>query len=186
MSENQLINNYIYNNKINIDKIIDEYSGYIYTIIASVASNNLIQADYEEIISDVFLVIWRKQSKLDQTLPIKPYIAGITRNLVKEKFRHRNVTYDIADYENTIEASNQIDVLLENEGQSTLLKQAIEELNKDESDIVTLYYYDYKQIKEIAQQLKISEAKVKTTLHRARKKLKKILKKRGYQDDRQK
>ena len=43
-----------------------------------------------------------------------------------------------------------------------------------------MFYYNSKKVKEIAEVLGISKPKVKTTLHRVRKKLKSELKKGGY------
>ena len=43
-----------------------------------------------------------------------------------------------------------------------------------------MFYYKSKKIKEISKELNISEAKVKITLHRLRKFVKKKLKERGY------
>ena len=43
-----------------------------------------------------------------------------------------------------------------------------------------MFYYNQKKIKEISKRFKISEAKVKVSLYRTRKLIKKNLKKRGY------
>ena len=53
-------------------------------------------------------------------------------------------------------------------------------MKKEEKQIFIMFYYKSKKIKEISKELNISEAKVKITLHRLRKFVKKKLKERGY------
>ncbi len=43
-----------------------------------------------------------------------------------------------------------------------------------------MFYFNQKKIKEIAKIMKVSEGKVKISLYRTRKYIKKILKERGY------
>ena len=49
---------------------------------------------------------------------------------------------------------------------------ALNELKYEEKQIFIMFYYNSNKIKEIAEMLGISKSKVKTTLHRVRKKLK--------------
>ena len=53
-------------------------------------------------------------------------------------------------------------------------------MKKEDKDIFIMYYYNSKKIKEISKTLNISESKVKTKLHRIKKKLRKELEKNGY------
>ena len=57
------------------------------------------------------------------------------------------------------------------------LEHSLKELKQIDIKIVNLYYYSFKSIKDIAEELDISESNVKTKLHRIRKKLKKQLSK---------
>ena len=66
-----------------------------------------------------------------------------------------------------------------NEG-NNLIEKALENMKEEDREIFLLYYYESKKIKEISKDLNISESKVKTKLHRIRKKLKKELEKGGY------
>ena len=60
--------------------------GYVYIIIKN--SGYLFNdEDIEEIASDVFLTIWKNKEKLDMNKEISPYIAGITKNLLRKKKR---------------------------------------------------------------------------------------------------
>ena len=61
------------------------------------------------------------------------------------------------------------------------LIQEIKKLDNGEYQILINYYYKEKKVKEIAKEFKLSESKVKITLFRIRKKLKKLLKERGME-----
>lgn len=85
--EEKTIDKYIENDALNIEKVINEYSGYIYIIVKNLAKETISKEDIEEIISDVFVKFWNNREKLDKTKPIKNYLAGITKNLIKLKYR---------------------------------------------------------------------------------------------------
>lgn len=167
-------------NLLNMEDIINTYSSYVYTIIKN--SINGIE-DIEEIASDVFVALWRNREKIDLDADLKPYLIGITRNLIKKKYRKfaKDIsTCDICDFENEIESQIEISQVVENEEKEQIILNTINHLQEYEKEIFTLYYYDNKKIKEIASFLEISTAKVKVSLHRIRKKIKKELMKRGY------
>lgn len=56
-------------------------------------------------------------------------------------------------------------------------------MKEEDIEIFNLYYYSSMKIKEIARVLNIPEFKVKSRLHRVRKKIKKELEKGGYSYD---
>lgn len=169
------------NNVLNIELIIQTYNPYIYTILKNCLSN---QEDIEEVLSDVFMVLWKNYSQIDNNIKIKPYLVGITRNLIKKKYRNLNIEYvkseNIEDYENII--SNYIDIenLIETNEKSKIILNTLDNMKEEEKQIFIMFYYKSQKIKEISKQMDISQGKVKTVLHRTRKFIKKKLKERGY------
>lgn len=168
------------NNVLNMELIVNTYSAYVSTIIKNSISNN---EDIEELVSDVFVVLWNNQRKLDSMMNVKPYLIGITKNLIKKKYRELNsdVTLcDIDDYSEKIDSLFDVTKIVENHEREKIILNIIESLKFEEKDIFILFYYKSKKVKEIAKELKISTSKVKVTLHRLRKIIKNELKKRGY------
>ena len=51
------IKNYKNKNNINLEKVIDDYNGYVYKIIRNMVSNNISEEDIEEIVTDTFLIV---------------------------------------------------------------------------------------------------------------------------------
>ena len=99
---NGKIKDYIENNELKLEKIINDYSNYAITIINNMVKDNLNKEDKEEILSETFFVIWKNKNKLDINKNLSSYIAGVTRNLVKEYLRKIRINYNICDYENIL------------------------------------------------------------------------------------
>ena len=164
---------YYKNNELNIDKVIEEFTPYITTIINNGTNCNLSFEDKEEIFSDTFFILWKNQKRLNINVALSSYLAGITRNLIKEKYRKNKINYDIEDFENDIKNSVN---MYESERELIYdIEQKIKGLKNIDIKIVNLFYYSSIPIKDIAKKLNISELNVKTRLHRIRKKIKKEL-----------
>lgn len=180
MKKSNQISNYKKNGTLDIEKIIDEYSGYVYKIIENMSINNMSNEDVEEIMSDTFFVLWKNKEKLEEDKLLSPYIAGIVKNLVKEKTRNNHINYDISDYENIIPDLMKIDMIYEQREQTYIIEKSLKQMKQEDIDIFNMYYYSGKKIKEISKILDISEFGVKSKLYRIRKKVKKDLEKGGY------
>lgn len=134
---------YYKNNEIDMDQIIEEFSSYITTIINNGTNDKI------------------------------SYLAGITRNLIKEKYRKLKIVYDIDNWENDVSVCVN---MYENDRELILdIEKKIKGLKKIDIEIVNLFYYSSMSIKDIAKRLHISELNVKTRLHRIRKKIKREL-----------
>lgn len=168
---------YIDNNHLNIDKIIDDFSPYIRTIINNMAKDSLTIEDKEEILTDTFFILWKNKS--NKIIKLDAYLAGITRNLIREKLRKNTIMYDISVFENNINYDENVEMFLERKELLNNLKISYKSLNKIDFEILKMYYYSYKSVKEISDELKLTESNVKIRLYRIRKKLKKYLIKGG-------
>ena len=177
--KNRKIYNYMSNNILNMEDIMNDYTNYIYTIIRN-SYINLPNEDVEEIVLDVFLTIWNNQNKLDINKKLSSYIVGITRNLIKKKYRNYTTNDNIEDYEDQLVDLTNIELIFsENEKQKVILNE-LEKMKNEDKEIFIQYYYGERKINEIAKMFNISESKVKSKLFRIRKKLKKVLNGRGY------
>ena len=173
MKKIKQLEDYYENNKIDMDKIIEDFTPYITTIINNGTDQKLSFEDKEEIFSDTFFLLWKNRERLNINVSLNSYLAGITRNLIKEKYRKHKIVYDINDFENdTLNCIN----MYENDRELILdIEQKIKGLKDIDIEIVNLFYYSSRSIKDIAKILNISELNVKTRLHRVRKKIKKEL-----------
>lgn len=174
------IQDYIKDGILDLDTLVDDYTPYIKSIINNIVGNNLTKEDKEEILIDVFFSIWDKFSKNKKILVFDSYIAGITKNLIRTKLRDVKLTFNIDDCENLIETNS--NYLYEND-YIWQVRKCISNLKDIDISIVNSFYYDSKSIKDIANELNISEFNVKTRLYRIRKKISKELSKLKKEND---
>ena len=175
------IENYINNNILDIEQLIEDYKLYIYSIAKNNSKGFLNEQDIEEIVSDTFLTIWHNKNKIEKNKMLKNYISAVTKNLVLKKFREKqssNLNISLND-ENLSSKYNDIEYVYENSLIEKTINEELKNFTKLEYQIFTKYYYFSKSIKEIASEMNISESLVKVKLHRVRKKLKERLKSKG-------
>lgn len=180
MKKEEIIEDYVYNSYFDFEKLIKEYYSYVYTIVKNFNGNTISSEDIEEIISDVFLAVWKNFSKIKENTYIKPYLSGISKNIIRNKYRDIKINYPVYDYEETIIDVINYDELLEEKEQENIIKNTLKGLKEEEYQVFIMFYYRSKKIKDIAKTLKISENKVKVILHRVRKRVRICLKNGGY------
>ena len=155
-------------NNINfkIETIIDEYSNYVFKIVDNIVGTSLPYQDKEEIVADVFYLLWKNQGHINKDL--KSYLSVIAKNSAYSKLRNKKITFELKDElvnDNlTFDTDSVIDEIV--------VLQKIKELSEIEKEIFTLYYVDGYKIKEIAKKLNLSSSGIKIKLYRIRKKLK--------------
>lgn len=164
---------YIKNNELDLEKIINEYSSYTATIIDNMARNSLNDEDKEEIVSEVFFILWKNKNKLNVNKYLSSYIAGITRNVVKEYLRKVKINFNISDYENSLYNYDKIDLLDDNVEEISKIEEKLKNMKKIDKTIFLDFYYSFKSIKDIAKEQKISEFSAKQRLYRIRNKIRK-------------
>lgn len=176
--KDKIIADFEENRQLNIEEIIQIYQAYVHTILRNSLTN---PEDIEEVMSDVFMILWKNYEHLDQNMQVRPYLVGITKNLVRKKYRVNMENYEnLEDFEDKVsDYVNVEDLMVENE-KSKIVQEVMDNMKPQERQIFVMFYYQAKKVKEISKELEISEVKVKVTLHRLRKLAKKKLKERGY------
>ena len=176
MNKCKEIKYYMKNNELDLEKIINDYSSYIATIINNMARENLNNEDKEEIASEVFFILWKNKNKLDINKYLSSYIAGITKNVVREYLRKTKINFNISDYENSLYSYDKINLLDNNVEEISKIEMKLKNMKEIDKIVFLDFYYSSKSIKDIAKERKISEFSVKQRLYRIRNKIKKEVK----------
>ena len=175
MKQYKELEEYIKEGKLDIETIIKEYSGYIYTSIINMSSNILKDEDIEEIISDVFFILWKNKDKLKPTDKVNFYLVGIAKNLLKEKYRKQKQNLNIDDYENYFSNDKTLEEVYEEKAKMQILQKELNLLSENDKKIFRLFYYGNKKTKEIAKEMNMNDITVRSRLHRIKKQIKKDL-----------
>lgn len=153
------------NINFNIEIIIDEYSNYVFKIVDNIIGTSLPYQDKEEVVSDVFYLLWKNQNNINNNL--KGYLGVIAKNCSYSKLRKSNETLEYQD--NLL--NNNVSIKDFDSDYMFTIKQKLSKLSLEEQQIFKLYYVEGYKIKEISNKLDMKVSLVKVKLHRIRKKL---------------
>ena len=138
------------------------------------------EATAEDLISEVFLDVWRQAAKFEGRSAVSTWMMSIARFKALSALR-RKPEYELD--EETAEAiedhSDDPEVTLAKKDKGALLREALSALSAEHREVIDLVYYHEKSVEEVARIVDIPEATVKTRMFYARKKLSEFLKERG-------
>lgn len=178
MKKENAIESYIVDNQLDMPRVFDEYYHYVSAIIKNKHTIKL--EDEEEMIADVFLILWKNKDRLDKKAVFSPYIAGITKRLIYKKYREFSRNMEFSQYENEMISEFSVDNIIEQKEMNECITKNLKALGNTEYEIFKKFYYEGKKVKEIAKEMCLTNSNVKTKLHRTRKKIKEILKVGGF------
>ncbi len=183
MTDEQIVSRFEQRDEKAIAELQSKYGSYC----ASIANNILRdRCDSEECVNDAYLSVW---NAIPPARPddLRMYLAGVVRNAAIGYWRKSHAQKrGCGHIELLLEELSDVaasDSPLEKFGDTLALKDAFNvflgSLKQEPRRIFLLRYWYMDKIEEISEKLGISESKVKVSLHRTRKKLKKHLEKEG-------
>jgi RNA polymerase sigma-70 factor (ECF subfamily) len=136
----------------------------------------------EELISDVFLDVWRQAGKFEGRSAVSTWLLAITRFKALSALRKRRDAELDDDTANAIEdLSDDPEVAVQKKDTGAALRKCLTALSSEHREIVDLVYYHEKSVEEVATIVGIPENTVKTRLFYARKKLADLLQAAGVE-----
>lgn len=158
-----------------LDGLISEYGAYTAKIVMAFFAGKLTAEDAEETVSDVFLSLWAHREDLDESRPLRPYLAAVARNAARKRLRSCRYTEPLAQDEEIASALPSPDRLAEERERNERLQAALAELGSTDREIFLRYYYLEQKIEEIAFCTGILPSTIKSRLMRGREKMRKML-----------
>ena len=138
------------------------------------------EATAEDLVSDVFLDVWRQAGKFEGRSAVSTWMLSIARFKALSTLRRK--PEEELDEETAAGIEDQSDnpeTTLAKKDKGALLRECLSRLSTDHREIIDLVYYHEKSVEEVAAIVGIPEATVKTRMFYARKKLSELLKERG-------
>jgi RNA polymerase sigma-70 factor, ECF subfamily len=138
------------------------------------------EATAEDLISEVFLDVWRQAGKFEGRSTVSTWMLSIARFKALSALRRRNEEELDDETAAAIEdLADDPEVALAKKDKGAALRQCLDRLSTEHREIIDLVYYHEKSVEEAAGIVGIPEATVKTRMFYARKKLGELLKEQG-------
>jgi RNA polymerase sigma-70 factor (ECF subfamily) len=126
----------------------------------------------EDLLSDVFLAVWRQAASFEGRSSVSTWLLAIARNkAVSTRRRLADAELDEESISNVPDTADDPEVALLKENRAELLRQSIARLSPEHHEVIDLVYYHGKTVTEVAEIVGINAATVKTRMFYARKKL---------------
>ena len=126
----------------------------------------------EDLLSDVFLDVWRQAASFRGRASVSTWLLAIARHMAASARRRRNdAELDEATVSTVPDPADDAEVTLQKKNRAEALRQSLHRLSPDHREVIDLAYYHGKSVKEIAEIVSISEATEKTRMFYARRKL---------------
>ena len=139
----------------------------------------------EDVISEVFLDVWRQAGRFEGRSAVSTWLFAIGRHKAYAALRRRRTEFVTDDdaIEEVEDYADMPDATLEKKARSRILRRCLEELTPNHREIIDIVYYHEKSVAEVAQIFAIPENTVKTRLFYARKRLASLAREAGIDRD---
>lgn len=183
MDDKQIVDLYWARSEKAIEETEHKFGSYCRTVSYNILAN---AADAEECVNDTWLKAWNSMPTHRPSL-LAPYLGKLTRWLSLTRLREKNslrrgggeLPLILDELAETLDSGEDTEQELEVRELNRELRRLVNALGKDEKDVFLSRYWYMASVKEIAEKTGFSESKVKTMLHRTRKKLLSQLKEEG-------
>ena len=126
----------------------------------------------EDLLSEVFLDVWRQAAKFESRASVSTWLLAIARyKALSAQRRRADVELDEEVVATIADPADDPERALQKKDQGELIRRALAKLSPEHSEIIDLVYYHGKSVKEVAEVVDIPEATVKTRMFYARKNL---------------
>ncbi len=138
------------------------------------------EATAEDVISEVFLDVWRQAGRFEGRSAVSTWMLAIARFKALSALRRRPDQELDEETAGAIEdPSDDPGAALEKKDKSAMLRKCLTGLSAEHREIIDLVYYHEKSVEEVAEIVGIPENTVKTRMFYARKRLAELVKAAG-------
>ncbi len=184
MEDQRIVELYWQRNETALKISEDRYTAYCFQIAYNILGN---VEDAKESVNDVWFAAWRSIPP-HRPKVLQSFLGKLTRNISLKKRRYQyaqkrgggelSLVYNELD--DIIPARNNVEDEVETMGLSRCIDQFLDTLPAVEQRVFLKRYWYFESIHTIAKQFHFSDAKVKSMLHRIRKKLADTLQKEEF------
>jgi RNA polymerase sigma factor (sigma-70 family) len=174
LNDNEIISKVLGGDQQAYALLVDRYQRYVFTLTLRFVKT---REDAEEVAQDVFIKVYRSLADFRGASKFSTWLYTIVNTTCITFLRKKKLETHSLDNEKVFEAADSIDSgmranLVEQKSRVAMVNKAIQLLNTDDAEILTLFYKGEQTLDEIAAILAIEPNTAKVRLHRARTRLK--------------
>lgn len=134
----------------------------------------------EEIVSEVFLAVWRGADKFKAKSQVSTWLLAIARHKALAALRRRaDAQLDDETAVTLVDGADDPETTAQHRNRSAILQKCLNALPSSHREIIDLVYYHEKTVVEVAQIVGIPEGTVKTRMLHARLRMAELLRGAG-------
>jgi RNA polymerase sigma-70 factor, ECF subfamily len=138
------------------------------------------EAAAEDVVSEVFLDVWRQAGQFEARAAVSTWLLSIARFKALTAMRRRtNLELDDDMLTSIPDPGDDPERTLQLKDDAAVLRRSLAQLSSAQAEVIDLVYYHGKTVAEVAKVLDIPEATVKTRMFYARKKLAELIEAEG-------
>jgi RNA polymerase sigma factor (sigma-70 family) len=174
LNDNEIISKVLSGDRQAFALLVDRYQRYVFTLTLRFLKT---REDAEEVAQDVFIKVYRSLADFRGASKFSTWLYTIVNTTCITFLRKKKLETHSLDNEKVFEAADSIDSgmranLVEQKSRVAMVNKAIQLLNTDDAEVLTLFYKGEQTLDEIAAILAIEPNTAKVRLHRARTRLK--------------
>ena len=172
-SDEELISRIAAGDKLAMQVLFARHHVRVYRFILRLVGN---EAQAEDLISEVFLDVWRQAASFEARSAVSTWLLGMARFKALSSLRKRTDEALDEDAAATIaDPSDDPEMAVQAKDRGDMMRRCLAALSPEHREIIDLAYYHEKSIEETAQIVGIPVATVKTRMFYARKHLSSML-----------
>jgi RNA polymerase sigma-70 factor (ECF subfamily) len=130
----------------------------------------------EDLLSDVFLDVWRQAAAFEARSSVSTWLLAIARyKALSARRRRSDAELDEKTASRVADPADDPEVVLQKKTRAELLRHSLACLSPEHGEVIDLVYFHGKSVKEVAEIVGIATATVKTRMFYARKKLAEVV-----------
>jgi len=138
------------------------------------------EATAEDMVSEVFLDVWRQAERFERRSQVSTWLLAIARNKALSVLRRRSteeLDEEVAEF--IEDPADNPEVKMQKKQQSTVLQECLTQLSPAHREIIDLVYYHEKSIDDVAKIVGVPANTVKTRMFYARKRIGELMGAKG-------
>ena len=174
LNDNEIISKVLSGDHQAYAGLVNRYQNYVFTLTLRMVKN---REDAEEVAQDVFIKAYKYLADFRGASKFTTWLYTIVNNTCISFLRKKKLDIHSLDNEKVFEAADSLDSgmranIVEQKSKLAMVNDAINLLNPDDAQIITLFYKAEQSLEETAEILGVETNAAKVRLHRARTRLK--------------